>query len=170
MNKVMLIFLSLLAQLIVGMALMFAISLFDPGLLTGFLNENIRGAAISFALRDLRFDLTRVLVLNALLGAFGSLVWLLYACTKKVHHPREVPVLSIAWIIITLVFVFLAIVSGGYFVSSIYELKVNQKPLFFAIGFFVFLAFYYPATFFATRRTMRPSVLFRNRLFARSKA
>lgn len=170
MNKVMLIFLSLLAQIVVCMVVIFAISLSDPGLLAAFLNENIRGNATSLALQDLRFNLARAFVLNASLGALGSLVWLLYACFKKVHHPKDVPILSLVWVIITISFGFMAIVAGGYFISSIYELKANQKLLVAAIGFFVFLAFYYPATFFATRRTMRPSVLFRNRLFTRSKA
>lgn len=171
MKKLIPILLSVFIQVVAGAIIIAIISMVDPILFAALIDERMSGRSQRFALDDLQSGLIIVFAASAGLAVLASLVWLVFASLKVVHHPKDVPTLSPFWVANTLVFI-VATGAAGYYLTGrfAYGLRPSYTVHVVMLGLLAFVAFYYPATFFATRPTMRPAVLFRNRLFARSQA
>ena len=171
MNKFIPTLLAVFIQVVACAIIVALLNMLDPNLFSGLLDDRFSGRSQKFAAEDLKFGIIVVFVSSIGLAILGSLLWLVYAAMKVVHPPKDVPARSPVWSANTLLF-FLATIVLDYLLVGrfVYGLRVGYTVHVVLLGLLAFLVFYYPATFFATRPTMRPSVLFRNRLFARSQA
>lgn len=171
MKKLIPILLSVSGQVAVAFAVAAGLDMLDPGLFSGLIDERHTGRAQRFVLEDLRFCFILVFLASTGIAVLGSLIWLIYANLKVVRHPKEVPALSPFWVAITLIFGLATAALDSYLTGRFaYGLRSSYMTHVVILGLLSFIVFYYAATFFATRPTMRPAVLFRNRLFARSQA
>ncbi|CBS86079.1 hypothetical protein [Azospirillum lipoferum] len=171
MKKFSPILLTVFIQVLAGVTIVALLNMLDPGLFAPLMDEKINGRSLRFALEDLRFGLGVVTVSSVGTAILASLVWLLCALFKSVHHPKDVPTLSPFWVFNTLFFM---IVTAGIVYYEIdqlfYAMRTSYTTHIVLMALVLFLLFYYLATFLATRPTMRPSVLFRNRLFMRRQS